>query len=295
MAQFVWTYVNDSGKRYQVGLYHGEQSGHLVVHCNSSVVLIDFHVLDTKIYPLFLDEDLFDLIIEKEEGRFRYGFELNKKADIPSNKERKSRDKKYWKQTLLFFGGMLLLVLGLLFFVLRFNQRQDVAARDRLLEDAGISTVGQIDHIIADGAQLTLFVSFVANNQAVQKKITRDGDFPGITPFGMPINAGDEFRLRYLKGNDSVWDLLLEQPTDKQIAQYREWAMAKHSEFAPHLRPESVACLIDLAYELKGLAGIADFYAQQLPPAENPFANERTYKRLTRDLPFQKAAEQRCW
>ncbi|HMQ48603.1 MAG TPA: hypothetical protein PKA00_14130 [Saprospiraceae bacterium] len=295
MAQFVWTYVNDSGKRYQVGLYHGDQSGHLVVHCNSSVVLIDFNVLETKIYPLFLDEDLFDLTIEKKDGQFRYGFELNKKADIPSNQERKTRDKKHWKQTLLFFGGMLILVFGILFFMLHVNKRQNVAAKESLLEGAGITTVAHIDHIITDGPQLTLFLSFVANNQAIRKQLIRNSDFPGITPFGMPLNAGDEFQLRYLRGNDSVWELQLEHPTEQQIARYRELAIAKHSENTPQLLPESVNCLVELAYELKGLAGIADFYAQKLTPEENPYANELTYKRLIRDVPFQKRAEEQCW
>ena len=66
MGQLRWTYLGDSGQQYKVGLYHGENSGHLLLYVNSSPVLIDFSVSDSKKYSLFIGDELCDLVLEQK-------------------------------------------------------------------------------------------------------------------------------------------------------------------------------------------------------------------------------------
>ncbi len=56
MSQITWTYVDDDGYSHNVGLFHGDNSGHLVVYCNSRIVVIDLKVLTSKNYSFFIDE-----------------------------------------------------------------------------------------------------------------------------------------------------------------------------------------------------------------------------------------------
>jgi hypothetical protein len=62
------------------------------VYCNKKILLIDFNVLQSKKYTFFLDGELCDLHIEKKNGKFGYGFEIDEKTSTPLNvKRRKSR------------------------------------------------------------------------------------------------------------------------------------------------------------------------------------------------------------
>ncbi len=50
MSQITWTYVDDDGYSHKVGLFHGDNSGHLLVYCNTRIVVIDFGVMASKNY-----------------------------------------------------------------------------------------------------------------------------------------------------------------------------------------------------------------------------------------------------
>ena len=59
MSQMSWTYIADDGARYDVGLFHGDSTGHLLVYCNARIVVIDFSVLASKNYSFFINDELF--------------------------------------------------------------------------------------------------------------------------------------------------------------------------------------------------------------------------------------------
>ena len=294
MAQLTWTYVGDNGKHYNVGLFHGPNTGHLMVHCNQQVVLIDFNVLESKSYPLFIDDELFELIIDNTKGQFSYGFEINKKADTPRNRFRKKIEKKHWRQTLIFFG--ILLAIGTVFcgFVLFYNSSQKDKNLAPLLETQGIETVARIDKISGSSSGPQLQISFVADTHAKQGKHAIIGNNQAFTPEGFPIQEGDEFIVKYLPQNPSVFELQLQQPTDHQIDIYQELALKKHMELNPEITEPTSRCLLEIALELKGLGGIADFYNQDQASSENDVSNELTFKRLIRDLPFKQESSKRC-
>ena len=97
-------------------------------------MIIDFHVLETKTYPLFLDDELCELTVEKKDNQFRYGFDINRKADTPRNRQRKVVEKKHWRQTLLFFGAMGVVIALFTGFFLHFDTQQKTKQREELLE-----------------------------------------------------------------------------------------------------------------------------------------------------------------
>ena len=295
MAQLNWTYVSDTGRKFNVGIYHGSKTGHLVVYCNLRVVMIDFNVLDTKTYPLFLDDELCELTIEKKGNQFRYGFDINRKADTPRNRQRKTVEKKHWRQTLFFFGAMGVIIALFTTFFLRFDAKQKSAQREELLADFGRETIARIDRLQpTKGGSLILF-SFVADGKVQQAELAWPSDTPIILAYGMPLNEADEFHLRFVTNRPAIWDLLLDKPSEEQIEKYKLLAQERHAQLHPELSMPHIRCLAALAYDIKGVGGLADFFFQDASPGRNAIANELTYKRLVRGVPFQQRAEGECW
>lgn len=90
MAQHTWNITGPQGKSYNLGLFHGETTGHVVVHCNNSIVVIDFNVSESKTYSLFLDEELCEVTIDHTGGAsFSYDCKINHEVETPLNQQRK--------------------------------------------------------------------------------------------------------------------------------------------------------------------------------------------------------------
>ncbi|MCB9263939.1 MAG: hypothetical protein H6558_02825 [Lewinellaceae bacterium] len=295
MAQLNWTYVSDTGRKYTVGIYHGPKTGHLLVYCNLRVVIIDFNVLESKTYPLFLDDELCELTIEKKDNQFRYGFDINRKADTPRNRIRKKVEKKHWRQTLLFFGAMGICVAVFTAFFLHFGARQNSQKREALLAGFGQETTAHIDELAPTEEGTLIRFSFVADGKVKEAELAYPSDTPIVLDNGMPLNTADEFRLRYVINRPEIWNLLLDQPAANQIKKYRLLAEERHAALHPELSLSYVQCLAGIAYDLKGVEGLAAFYFQDASPEENAIANELAYKRLVRGVPFQQRSEKECW
>lgn len=93
MSQMTWTYVDDYGTSHKVGLFHGDHSGHLLIYCNTRILVIDFNVLQNKKYSFFINDELFDIHIERTDDHFSYGIEIDRKADTPRNHRRRKRER----------------------------------------------------------------------------------------------------------------------------------------------------------------------------------------------------------
>ncbi len=111
MGQLRWTYLDDFGHKYNVGIYHGENTGHVMLYVNSNIVLIDFSVRESKNYSLYLGEELCDVVLEKtdKEGHFAYGLIPNTDADTRLNRLRRKDNLQNNIKTA--FLGFLLVVL----------------------------------------------------------------------------------------------------------------------------------------------------------------------------------------
>jgi type II secretory pathway pseudopilin PulG len=295
LAQQVWTYIGDKGKQFNIGLYHDPQTAHLLVYVNQAPVIVDFNVRNAKSYPLFLDDDFCELKIETENDRFNYIFEINSEADTPKNRARKKTRKKHWRQTLLFFGSFLVIAILVAVLLVIYNKNQKTANKDSLLQQQGLEAIARIDEVGVEGDHNIIEYSFISNGQAT-KAILKQPKEKGLhTPFGMPIQKGDEFTITYVSTSPLINTIDFANPTSRQIDAYKQMSLQQHLALHPELTQEVTECLINLAYELNGLQGLSNFYHQNTSIEENPIANELTYKRLIRDIPFQTERKRRCY
>ena len=294
--QLTWTYVSDSGKRYVVGLFHSLKEGHLMVYCNQKVVLIDFKVFDTRTYPLFLEDELFKVTVERQGNRFSYGFEIDKKADTPRNQWRRTTEKKHWRQTLLFVAALVVLVAAFTFFFQKFQKPGGPSADEvaALFEYHSTQTEGEVDLLYeADGRPLLRYTfEALGKRQSGQLELA---DSKVVAETGWPVQKGDRFQVRYVSDNPRLSQLQLQNPTEDQQKAYRKQALEHHLHLHPELTEQHTKCLLDVAFTLHGAKGWAAFRFQETQPSQNPFANTMTYQRLVRSHDFKDAVQEKCW
>jgi len=72
MAQLNWTYFSLTGMPYSIDMYHGEESGHLILFVNSAIILIDFKQTESKKYSFFIEQQLLEFEIDKKQDTFEY-------------------------------------------------------------------------------------------------------------------------------------------------------------------------------------------------------------------------------
>jgi hypothetical protein len=75
MSQYGWTFYNPIGGTQNLGLYHGDNSGHVMVYLNHKVVIVDFKVYESKSYSLILNEELIKINLNQSNGKFSYHLE----------------------------------------------------------------------------------------------------------------------------------------------------------------------------------------------------------------------------
>lgn len=117
MAQKNWQLNNVWGRNHIIGLYHGHDSGHVVVHCDNKVLLLDFNVLGAKTYSFFIDQELYELSILSQAGAYEYELKINYQADTPQNNSRKTEKKEERQAILLSLLIVALLLLSAFLFV----------------------------------------------------------------------------------------------------------------------------------------------------------------------------------
>jgi len=293
--QFNWTYLADNGKKHVVGIYHGAESGHLLVYCDSKIIMIDFEVLESSSYSFFIGDQLCELEIELRDKKFYYGFNINKTADTPLNRIRKKVEKKHLMQSLAFVGGLIFLVLGLLWGVqkLQSGPGEDMVNADRLLQQFGEETDARVLLTSEKGHLVSYYFMVDEKVYTVRTKKIVGKDFAPENG-GMPIEKGDEFVVRYLPENPDLCEFDYSRPTPNQIRTYQERALEKHLTLNNSLTKGQSACMVELAFELKGIKGLADFYYQDSSPDENLLHNRNSYLKLVRDVPFQQERKKRC-
>jgi hypothetical protein len=90
MAQFFWKYENVSGMDYDVSLYHGDTSGHLILYSGTEIIKIDFGVKSDKEYSFILGEDLFKLNIKIHNSIAKYQLVNTTKNKIVQNRNERN-------------------------------------------------------------------------------------------------------------------------------------------------------------------------------------------------------------
>lgn len=293
MAQFNWLYLGDNGRQYNVGLFHGDRTGHLMVMCNSRVVLIDFSVKQAKDYSFFIDDELFELSIEGRPGSYAYNCAINEEADTPRNRDRKKQKRTDFRKTVALITIFALVVIGALGFA-AVSQLEAPAKTPppALLSENGLETTARVflEEGKQEGSKVVKY-SFVADGRVREFRQEQPSEFVN----GFPLEDGDEFALRYVHSRPSVHEIAFDRPTERQLERYLQRTLHQHQELNSQLSRIQAKCRVDIAYRLRGIEGLAVLYHQNTEKRTHPIFNELTYKKFVRDIPFQEAVERDCW
>jgi hypothetical protein len=292
LAQFNWSYLSPSGQQYIVGLYHGPESGHLVVYCNNDIVAIDFNVAADAKYPFFIEEDLCEIRIERRGDKLHYFFESNEEVDTPLNRvrrQRKQRDRRFLRVLIV---GAVLFVVGMVVMMLSMQQSEDESALKTVENGGGLPAIGRVAFDPDTTGSEWIAFWYVADGAVKQGK----APMPPARrlPNGMVLEPGDEFTVHYHFVRTHIALIDFDSPTPEQTERYRRRALAEHLRLHPELVEKEVDCLLGIAFEIKDLAGYADFYWQTAEPQENPEHNFNSYYRLVRDTSFVRRLRERC-
>ena len=290
LNHYSWIYVGDAGHSHKVGLYHGSKSGHVLIYVGRKVVVIDFKVFESKKYTFFIEDELVRVCLQRKGDEMYYTFEIDKTADTPRNRARRIVERKYLRQFLLTLGVLIGLVLFAVLVLPSFSEKTQLSQTERLVLNKGTETVATIVRATS-GTDQVLRYQFISGNDIIEGSLNY-GEIARWSP--MPVQNGDEFVLSYVPARPHLHSIFLNRPTEKQIERFKNRAAAKHLKLHPEENSETARCLVNTAYLLSGLDGIADFFYQDLNPAINPKHNSASFEELTQSLSFRKKAAKAC-
>jgi len=273
---------------------HGPQSGHLLVYCNSKIILIDFQILQNKTYSFFIEEELCELSIERKEDQFFYGFEPNIKADTPLNRSRKKRSRKELYQSLAFIGALLVAVMIGSTTMYYFNQDTNNPSLRSSLAAMGKETHARI--LIepnGEGKKVQYFFVVEGKPYTVETPF-KDDEAPILLETGMPLEVGDEFLVRYLPGNPLLHDIAYDRPSSGTLEAYRKRAIQTYRKQFPDKSRQYTQCLADVAYAQKGIQGYAMMYFSWVSGKVNHRFNAEAFEKMRNEDSFLMAFNKLC-
>lgn len=249
-------------------------------------MLIDFHVLQSKNYSFFIEDELCEIKLRRQEDGYSYGFEINREVDTPKNRERRATEKRHLRKGLLLLLALSLFV-TLVWMGLRYRHHSRLTAEQTALldEEAKESVAKLFPGSGASGAGIRY--SFVADGRIVEGKIR-------YTDAVLPIEAGDEFIVRYAPHRPAAHEIAFDRPTDRQLDRYRRRAHAQHQRLHPELSAERIDCVLDVLFDAGGTDAYADVYFQDRSQAENPLHNRDSYRDRITQPAVAAALSRRC-
>jgi hypothetical protein len=308
MAQVGWVYLDDLGKQHRIGLYHGDQSGHLVIYCNMRVIQIDFLVKETRTYSFFVEDELCEIQLYRENVGFSYGFKVNKQVDTPRNRLRRADERRNRKLIIAFITGLVVLIAGLVIGLQYWDKhlrrgylvQHGMATRltpetERLLNTQGRTAVARLV-IVSESTQRKVFYSFRTHDSTqVTGRFTVPSSGDVLLPNGFPLTDNDEFVTTYQPSDPQVHRLNFYQPTGATIGSYVRRAIEAESRANPLHSTERSLCFASAAVKVKGWQSLGDIIYQTATEKENPRHNRDSYRRLLRDSRVEQAVKQECW
>lgn len=308
MAQVGWVYLDDFGGRHRVGIYHGDRSGHLVLHCDLRVIQVDFSVKESRTYSFFVEDELCEVSVVKEKEGFSYDFQVNKKIDTPRNRLRRADERRNRKYMAILIGG-LVLVVSVVFVGLRWWAQKQMEERlsgttlssdqtpenQQRLAARGQTAVAQL--VIAQDAQhRRVFYGFATpDNDHVSGFFYVQDTGQIILPNGFPLADRDAFAVRYLPDEPRVHQVDFFQPSDNTLARYLESARLAEARAHPEATAGHSRCVARLTLEQRGWQHLADLIFQTAKPYENLKNNRDSYLRLVREPAFAQLVAKECW
>ena len=93
-------------------MYHGDESGHLIFFVNSNIIMIEFSQTETKSYNFYIENQLIELNITKENSEYDYELTPQKMPELFN--EEKIFTKHFWIPLIMLIIALNLLVMLLM-------------------------------------------------------------------------------------------------------------------------------------------------------------------------------------
>lgn len=293
MNHYTWTYLGDGGRNYRVGLLHSSKTGHLVIYIGSKIVQIDFKVFESKEYSFFIEEELVHINLERRGNEMYFTFNIDKKVDTPRNRFRHSLERKYFIHLLIFLGVLALVVTGVV--IIGKNAKKSETQRiEEVLAKGSKETVGRVLIKKLENNQSEISYQFVAGDKTITAQSILQSEPLILLVNPMPLEQGDEFRVRYSPKKPYINEMLFSEPTPHQVELYQQRATAKHAKLNPEAPPRMTDCFVKTALGFDSLRALADIYFQDFKPAYNLEHNMETYAKLISNKIFLSQMEENC-
>jgi len=101
MAQLNWQYYSPTGIPYSIDMYHGDDSGHLMIFVNNEIILINFTQKEARKYNFYIENQLVELDMKKNNNTYEYV--LTPQSFMKENPKEKSLDRQFWITLILIF------------------------------------------------------------------------------------------------------------------------------------------------------------------------------------------------
>ncbi len=303
MAQMNWVYIDPAGHRHQVGLYHGDRTGHLLIHCDKSIVQVDFSVKESSKYSFFIEDELCEVSLEKDKyGAFGYAFEINKNADTPLNQRRRSIIRGERKLFAAGLGVMALLIVGLLVFnkCQKDKKRYEAMAERSIL---GLLTPEQVEQLQQQGKDTyaTFFLAteggknmahytfYTQDSQMVSGKVVPPNEEGLLLPTGFQIGDRHRFEAQYLPSEPGIHRIKFYEPDSATLQKYFFIAATTEHLLHPERSENYNHCLVQIVAEQQHWTALGRIMGQKNSQKDN-----KAYLRLIRGAEVERLVKQRC-
>ncbi len=98
-------------RKFTIGLHHGDESGHVLVHVNGKIIVIDFKIQHQKQYSFYMGPELFNLTIKPEGKAYVYELLKDNESPTPLNLARAQSEKEDMRLMALGFGFVAIVLL----------------------------------------------------------------------------------------------------------------------------------------------------------------------------------------
>ena len=282
--------MNTRGHRTKIVMLHDTNSGNFLISCGKTVALAEFNVFDNKSFSFFFNEELLRINIVKEGNQFTYTFETDKEVDTPFNRERTIQKEKKRKRNYLglVMGFIFVIASGLLIIGIIFLHQNHLKKKRHA---DGVFTTGTI---LVSKTPYSFAFSYVygAKGRTFFKNIEYYETANPISPNGLPLYKSDEFNVLYARNSPNNHEIQYDNPTKNQLVVYQNRIENIHLKSNPSISDTLYCnCLVQSAYDLKGLNGYADFTFQKMAPSLNKQHNVKTYLEFINTAAYREKAK----
>ncbi len=303
MAQMNWVYIDPAGRRHQVGLYHGDKTRHLLIHCDRSIVQVDFSVKESAMYSFFIEDELCEIYLEKDKyGAFGYSFEINKNVDTPLNQRRRSILRGERKLFAAGLGVMALFVVALLVFnkCQKDKKRYEAMAERSIL---GLLTPEQVEQLqqqgkdtyatfylgTEGGKNMAHYTFYTQDSQLVSGKVLPPDQSGLLLPTGFQIGDRHRFKAQYLPGTPDVHRIKFYEPDSTTLQKYLYIAATTEHLLHPERSEKYNHCLVQVVAEQQHWTALGHIMRQNASKKDG-----KAYLRLIRSPDVERLVKQRC-